>query len=377
PDGGFRAWATLIGGFCVVMVTFGYTNSFGVYQDWYTRSHNASPSAVSWVGSTQLCFLIAMGLPSGKLLDLGYFHYILPAGSILYTFSLFMVSLIHPESYYQIFLSQGLGMGIGGGMIYMPAIAIQAHHWSKYCHLAVALVAMGGSIGGIVFPIFLNQLFHSSIGYAWGVRSSAFIVGGLLLLSNLLMRDNPDIVAVGRQKKQSVRMLFKDLPYIIYTIAMCFQCIKLHLLREFAVFYIQLYAVLQGVGDSSAFYTLAVMNAASLPGRIIPSFLTPRYGVINVFIIITCACGILNIALLGIQQLSSIMVFSALYGFLSGACKMGLLYSIASLGALVGNPLDGVLLGSTFAWEKAIIFSAVMIFAGSCLLLACRYFLTK
>lgn len=40
---------------------------------------------------------------------------------------------------------------------------------------------------------------------------------------------------------------------------------------------------------------------------------------------------------------------------------MGMTYSLASFGALVGNPVDGALLGSTFPWSRALIFSAVCI----------------
>ncbi len=68
-------------------MTFGYVNAFGVYQDVYTRAGTASPSAISWIGSTQLFFLLAMGLPGGILLDKGYFRITLAAGSLLYVFS--------------------------------------------------------------------------------------------------------------------------------------------------------------------------------------------------------------------------------------------------------------------------------------------------
>jgi len=57
--------------FLNVATTFGYTNSFGVYQDLYTRSNTASASVVSWIGATQIFFLLAMALPGGKLLDMG------------------------------------------------------------------------------------------------------------------------------------------------------------------------------------------------------------------------------------------------------------------------------------------------------------------
>ena len=73
--------------FLTVAATFGYTNSFGVYQDLYTRSNTASASAVSWIGSTQIFFLLAMALPGGKLLDMGYFRTTTLVGSLIYAFS--------------------------------------------------------------------------------------------------------------------------------------------------------------------------------------------------------------------------------------------------------------------------------------------------
>lgn len=73
--------------FLTVATTFGYANSFGVYQDLYTRSHTASASAISWIGSTQLFFLLAMALPAGKLLDMGYFRTTTLVGSLIYVFS--------------------------------------------------------------------------------------------------------------------------------------------------------------------------------------------------------------------------------------------------------------------------------------------------
>lgn len=75
------------GSWLALAATFGYNNAFGVYQDLYTRSHAASTSRISWIGSTQLFFLVAMALPAGKLLDSGYFRATTLAGSVLYVFS--------------------------------------------------------------------------------------------------------------------------------------------------------------------------------------------------------------------------------------------------------------------------------------------------
>ena len=66
---------------------YGYQNAFGVYQDVYTRSHAASTSRISWIGSTQLFFMVALALPAGKLLDMGYFRLTTFIGSLIYVFS--------------------------------------------------------------------------------------------------------------------------------------------------------------------------------------------------------------------------------------------------------------------------------------------------
>lgn len=88
-DGGVHAWLTVFGGWLVLISSFGYTNAFGVFQDYYTRQPNTSLSAsqISWIGSTQLFFVIAMGFPAGRLVDQGYFRWCVVFGSLLYVFS--------------------------------------------------------------------------------------------------------------------------------------------------------------------------------------------------------------------------------------------------------------------------------------------------
>lgn len=55
-----------------------------------------------------------------------------------------MVSLAHPDKYYQVYLSQGVGLGIGAGLLYVPALAVQAHHWRKRRAFAMGVVVTGG-----------------------------------------------------------------------------------------------------------------------------------------------------------------------------------------------------------------------------------------
>lgn len=56
PDGGWRAWLTVLGAFLALTCTFGQLSSFGTFQSWYSE-HQLSdlpPSTISWIGALQL-----------------------------------------------------------------------------------------------------------------------------------------------------------------------------------------------------------------------------------------------------------------------------------------------------------------------------------
>ncbi|KAG9217882.1 hypothetical protein CCMSSC00406_0005252 [Pleurotus cornucopiae] len=360
-DGGARAWCTLLGGVLMATVTFGYVNAFGVYQDIYTRSQAATASNVSWIGSTQLFFLFAMGLPAGKLLDMGYLRQTNLVGSLICLF---------------VYLSQGVGLGVGAGLLYVPAVAVQAHHWKRRRAFAMGVVVTGSSLGGIIFPIMLNRLFQSSVGFEWGVRASAFVVLGLLIMANLLMSDNPSVKGGG--EKPVLKNILTDIPFMLSS----FGVFVITWGIFFPYFYVQLFAVLHGVDPSIAFYSLAIMNAAGLPGRVLPGILADRFGPFNIIVPVLLVNAALIFALFGVSAEGGIVAFVVFYGAFSGAfmtlwapcaaalavhpnevgIRFGVGYFMSAFGTLIGAPIDGALLGKSFLWSKPIIFSGASIF---------------
>ena len=147
--------------------TFGYSNSFGVYQDLYTRSNTASASAISWIGATDFlhfCYGTSRRKTSRYgLLSPHYYRwnhnlcfFVSPLSSTHSPPShyprMFMLSICHMDKFYQLYLAQGLGMGIGAGLLYAPSIAVQAHHWRSRRSLAM----------GIVASCLSSSSFHSS-----------------------------------------------------------------------------------------------------------------------------------------------------------------------------------------------------------------------
>jgi hypothetical protein len=72
----------------------------------------------------------------------------------------------------------------------------------------------GSSVGGIIYPIMLNNLFNSSVGFAWGVRASAFLTLGLLAVANYLMSAKPQGDIAGRRKPR-LRDILTDTPFML------------------------------------------------------------------------------------------------------------------------------------------------------------------
>jgi MCP family monocarboxylic acid transporter-like MFS transporter 10 len=85
--------------------------------------------------------------------------------------------------------SSALGVGLGLGLLFVPVVNIPVHHFLKRRLIANSIVTTGTSIGGVIWPIMLNKLFNNpSIGFAWGVQYSSFILLHLLLVANFLMK---------------------------------------------------------------------------------------------------------------------------------------------------------------------------------------------
>lgn len=71
PDGGLRAWVTVASGHLVIMNTWGYINSFGVFQTYYATELGLPPATISWIGSIQVFLLFFIGTFTGRITDAG------------------------------------------------------------------------------------------------------------------------------------------------------------------------------------------------------------------------------------------------------------------------------------------------------------------
>lgn len=122
-------------------------NSFGIFQTYYTTTllPTSEPSAISWIGSIQAFLLLFTGVACGRALDAGYYNTIVILGTFLEVFGMMMVSL--STKYYQVFLAQGICVGIGSGLLFTPAVSIVGTYFTTKRAVAMGIVASGSSVG--------------------------------------------------------------------------------------------------------------------------------------------------------------------------------------------------------------------------------------
>ncbi|KAJ7502537.1 MFS general substrate transporter [Mycena galericulata] len=384
PEGGFQAWATVAGAALLQFCGIGYTSSFGVFQDFYTQDYltHSSSSAISWIGSINALLIVSSGLITGRLHDRGYFYPLLYGGSLLLAFSLFMLSLCKPNEYYKIFLAQGIGAGIGAGAVYVPSVAVVAHYFKKRRTLAMTIVTAGSSIGATVHPIMLNNTLRSrNLGFGGAVRASAGLISGLLLIACCLMHPRLPPSQIHPPLWKALRRFSRDVPYILATIGLTTSMIGYF----FPFFYLQLASIKHGIDETFSFYSLVILNASSVVGRLSPGFLNPnKFGVIEM-VVVASGCGAAVIfSMIALKTVASVVIIAVMYGFCAGVfatlqsplmavltedmgelgLRIGVAYAVVGVGVLIGPPIDGALLTNRYFWWRPALFSGLMELTG-------------
>ncbi|KAI4184663.1 MAG: hypothetical protein L6R41_004588 [Letrouitia leprolyta] len=349
PNGGFRAWLVVLGGWSCYLSSYGWLSSIGVFQTYYEQHLLPSypSSTIAWILSMQVFILNGMAPINGKVFDSYGSNALITIGTFLHVFGIMMISL--SSQYYQLFLAQSVCSGIGAAMIFHAATNALSTWFSSRRGLALGLASSGASIGGVVIPIMFERLVDR-IGFGWTMRTIAFMLLGLQTTALFTVRSYLDHVPKRVSLLEFLRP-FKETPYLCNTIG-CFFTMW-GILIPFN--YIALSGESAGISTGLAVYLIPILNGASLFGRIFPPWIGDHLGRFNTAILSLTFGFVLVLAMWIPSSLSSSPVptifFAALYGLPLGCFA-------AILPALVGQITPdvrsiGVRLGSTFfvtAW---------------------------
>ncbi|KZT12246.1 MFS general substrate transporter [Laetiporus sulphureus 93-53] len=386
PDGGIQAWLTVLGAFLSLYCSFGQLNAFGTFQSWYAEHQlQAYPAfTISWIGSLQLWVFFFSGGFIGRITDERGPRFLMIPGTLVLIFSMMITSIC--TSYYEYVLCQGILTGLGIGMVFYPSLSAIATHFKRYRATAIGIAMTGSGIGGVIYPIMYRRLF-SLVGFGWAVRISAFICLALSTVALVTVRSR---LPPGPRKRAWFDIeSFRDVRFTIVAVGSIFISFGLFMPN----FYIVDYSISHSVPTTTAFYVLAILNAGSVPGRLLPSLLSDTVGRFNIIVPCVFLSGLLTLALwTSCKDLASIVVYAALFGFFSGgfnaliiSCvaqiseiqsvgtRVGMLYTIISFPSLGGGPAAGALVKHAHgSYTGLIVLSGATVLTGSLFMLLAR-----
>ncbi|KAF7290764.1 Monocarboxylate permease-like protein [Mycena indigotica] len=392
PDGGVKAWLTILGVSCVSIATFGTVNGYGAFNDYYQTTYlsNYSPTLVSMIGAIQVFMLYVFASVSGALFDALGPRLMIPISGLVSSFAMFMLSISQPQRIYQQYLTQAVLFSLGATFAFFPSIAVCAHWFKRKLAFALGFPIAAASLGGIVYPIMLDHLIPK-IGFGWTIRILAFIVLFCFIVGSLTITTPRPPKPLPKLSQLLAFHAFRDPTYLCLCLGGWFSVMSIF--NPF--FYVGLYGEVASGGPSKLTpYYLAILCATAIVGRILPGFIADRVGRYNVMAATTLISGVLILAMwYTATEQPSLIAFSALYGFFSGpffalfspcivsispihevGARIGMSFGFMSTAAIAGTPIGGVFIRTTTVhnFRHLILYSGVFAVVGSVFFCAAR-----
>lgn len=277
PDGGRQAWTTVGGAFLGLTSVFGVLNSVGAIEAHIrdNQLREVPTSTVSWIFSIYTFMLFFSGIFCGCFFDRNGCSYINHIGSAFSIVGLYTLAV--STKVWHFILSFSICYGLGSGILLTSLISAASTWFRKKSNTAQGLISLGGSFGGIVFPVMLRKLY-SEIGYANAIRVLASILSLFLILSCILTKENSKVVDYVKDrsrketKKEILKVYVTDLINLKYLLEPKFffctlGCACAESGTTVAATYFASYCIHKGYTDAQSYTFVTVINAFGILGR--------------------------------------------------------------------------------------------------------------
>ncbi|KAL1617882.1 hypothetical protein SLS56_010804 [Neofusicoccum ribis] len=363
-DGSVQGWLTVLGSALVYFASFGFTNSFGFFQDYYQTHYlpDTPPSTIAFIGTLQTSLMYVVGPIAGALFD---------------AYGL-----------------RGVLFGLVVAFNTQPALAVVGQHFKQRRALAMGLVAGGSSISGSFLPIVLSYLVPK-IGFGWSLRVVALMMLCCYLISMAVSRTKePPKAPTAKAVVNSLLDFkgYKDPRYLMLAIGNFVATLGLYI----PYYYIGSYALLRHPSASIHQYLLPLINGSGFFGRVLGGYFADKTGRLNLLCPMTFLSGVFCLSMWLPDRsggVATILAFVCLYGFTSGifisvtppavaqispddkiGARIGAFFMLTAVATLLGSPIAGMLIdeSSQDGYSKMIIFSGATLIIGSGLMFVGR-----
>lgn len=246
----------------------------------------------------------------------------------------------------------------------------------------------------MIYPIIFRRLVPR-LGFGWTTRIMGFIALACFLTSFAIMLPKKP-KAPGKSRRLFDASALREPPFVFFTIGGFF----FFLAYFVPFFYITAFAqTLPGVSEDLSFYVLAIVNAGNFFGRIVPGYIADKVGALQTLLFAAFVLGVMLLAWIAVDSLAGIIVWAVFFGFFAGilvsvpaavlphlcptpdvmGSRLGMAWTGAAVGILVGNPIAGALTNSQLEhfWHAQVFAGIVMLFGIVCDILPLRHILRR
>jgi len=379
----FYGWFVVTAAFAVTFVGFGSAYTFSAFIESLQRDFAASRGSVSLVFSLAGFLYFGLGVLSGPLADRFGSRRLAVIGMLLTGIGLGLAGFA--QNLTQVYTAYGLGVGLGVGCAYVPAVGAVQRWFVRRRGFASGLAVAGIGVGTLVMPP-LASLLIADLGW----RSAYLVLGAFAAIigagSALLIENDPrdrGLHPDGEPRRElaaespqgaSVRDAITSRAFVgLY--AACLIC-------SFGVFvpFVHLvpYALDHGVPQSSAVLLLGMIGVGSTAGRFFLGGLADRMGrrasLLAMFVGMALSLAIWAVA----GNLWTLAAFALAYGVFYGGWVavlpavvmdtfggrnvsgiIGILYTSVAFGTLIGPSAAGFAFDVTHSYTLPIWASVV------------------
>ncbi|KAH8797941.1 major facilitator superfamily domain-containing protein [Xylogone sp. PMI_703] len=371
--------------FLLIFTACGLVFSFGVYQELYQKMASspdtpftgASSAKIGLIGTLSVS-LMTMGGP----LVVGWTKLYSPRSVVCLSGLVFGAANIFASfshRLWQFLLSQGVLVGVGACMAYIPAVTVVPTWFNKRRGLAMGIVISGSGVGGVCWAPALRAM-NDKIGFRDTLRLTGSLSFLLIVGAALVLKWEPSFeerLCTETRTTNRARSLLK-FPLVDWHVAKSrkFVAQALGAMLQAAAYstpliFLSTFARSLGYSESTGASFIAIGNAANVIGKIIIGHVADRMGRLNTLFVTTLISAV---AVIGFWLPASLndnressrglyITFIILYGAFASAyislfptCLIelfgvqhfssvnGVLYMIRGMATLVGTPVTGLLI---------------------------------
>lgn len=387
----FYGWYVVAAAFAVTLVGFGSAYTFSAFVESLQRDFAASRGQISLVFSLAGFLYFGFGIVSGPLADRFGSRRLAVAGMLLTGAGLAAAGAA--RTLLQVYVAYGLGVGLGVGCAYVPAVGAVQRWFVRRRGFASGLAVAGIGVGTLVMPPLASALIAHA-GWRGAYFTLAVIAVVLGAGMSLLIENDPrgrgllpdgDAAdddgrhagaASARVKVQAgatVREAVTSRPFAsLY--AACLVC-------SFGVFvpFVHLvpYALDHGVAPPTAVLLLGAIGVGSTAGRFFLGGLADRFGRRASLLAMFAGMAVALVAWAGAGTVATLAAFALVFGVFYGgwvavlpavvmdyfggrnvSAIIGILYTSVAFGTLIGPAAAGFIFDAGGGYLVPILASA-------------------